>query len=262
MRCAGMCLVVGASLLLVPSAPASELLGDRDVTDATLQVNGRGEASSSYTRSTGAPRRVLVWGAVNACRRARASHRCGSRMTTRAAGGSTGRQCGAPSPNRCQLYDGPSLPNLVAACKAPDGSYWALQHWQRYLRCAASLRSARVTASRSSTSRTGTGPYRSSRFPRTGPTTAVGRGSSGDSPTRASPCTASARPRQPGPSRTRRYVYIDTLNSRFGPGWQRAAGILTHVANGAFCYSFVPQEPPPGYPATTPASRAKVTGIA
>ena len=51
-----------------------------------------------------------------------------------------------------------------------------------------------------------------------------------------------------------RYVYIDTHNSPFGPGWQRAAAILTHLANGAFCHSFVPQEPPPGfrYPVVPP----------
>src|SRR5947199_15102 len=28
---------------------------------------------------------------------------------------------------------GPPLPFFVAACKAPDGSYWALQSWQRNL---------------------------------------------------------------------------------------------------------------------------------
>ena len=32
--------------------------------------------------------------------------------------------------NHCQAYDGPQLAALVAACSAPDGSYWALQAWQ------------------------------------------------------------------------------------------------------------------------------------
>ena len=35
--------------------------------------------------------------------------------------------------NACAPYDGPALPYLVAACKAPDGTYWALQSWQRAL---------------------------------------------------------------------------------------------------------------------------------
>ena len=33
----------------------------------------------------------------------------------------------------CTRYDGPTLHWLVAACKASDGSYWALQNWQRAL---------------------------------------------------------------------------------------------------------------------------------
>ena len=133
MRRAGICLVVAASLLLVPPALASELFGDRDVTDATLQVNGRGEALVSYTRSTGAPRRVLVWGAVNAL--APSQSRPQVRFSYDYSGGwrKYGRQVWRTFPNRCQLYDGPLLPNFVAACKAPDGSYWALQRWQRYV---------------------------------------------------------------------------------------------------------------------------------
>ena len=50
----------------------------------------------------------------------------------------TGRAPGrVPAPLRaggsgvCLPYDGPPLAWLVKACKAPDGSYWALQTWQR-----------------------------------------------------------------------------------------------------------------------------------
>ena len=35
--------------------------------------------------------------------------------------------------DQCRPYDGPPLAYLVVACKAPDGSYWALQSWQRDL---------------------------------------------------------------------------------------------------------------------------------
>ena len=35
--------------------------------------------------------------------------------------------------DECRPYDGPPLAYLVTACKAPDGSYWALQSWQRGL---------------------------------------------------------------------------------------------------------------------------------
>jgi len=56
--------------------------------------------------------------------------------------------------------------------------------------------------------------------------------------------TPSARRRDP----FARFVYFDTLNSAYGPGWEHDTGIVTHLRNGAFCYSFVPQETPPGYP--------------
>ena len=35
--------------------------------------------------------------------------------------------------NACRPYDGPPLVYVVAACKAPDGTYWAVQAWQRRL---------------------------------------------------------------------------------------------------------------------------------
>ncbi len=49
-----------------------------------------------------------------------------------------------------------------------------------------------------------------------------------------------------------RFVYIDTHDSVYGPGWRHDAGKVLHRGNGAFCYSFVPQVPPPGYPDSAP----------
>jgi hypothetical protein len=49
--------------------------------------------------------------------------------------------------------------------------------------------------------------------------------------------------------RNARYVYIDTFNSAYGPGWKRDGAKVTHIGNGGFCYSFAPlAAPPPGYP--------------
>ena len=62
-----------------------------------------------------------------------ACRRCTSSTTTPAAGASTGRLVWPTFRNACAPYDGPALVYLVAACKAPDGSYWALQRWQRGL---------------------------------------------------------------------------------------------------------------------------------
>ncbi|HEX3852410.1 MAG TPA: hypothetical protein VHW01_15680, partial [Polyangiaceae bacterium] len=33
----------------------------------------------------------------------------------------------------CPAYNGPALAWMTTACKAPDGSYWAVQEWQRQL---------------------------------------------------------------------------------------------------------------------------------
>ena len=35
--------------------------------------------------------------------------------------------------NGCRSYDGPALEYVVAACTAPDGSYWVVQKWRRLL---------------------------------------------------------------------------------------------------------------------------------
>ncbi len=43
-------------------------------------------------------------------------------------------------------------------------------------------------------------------------------------------------------------AYVDTFNSIFGAGWKHDAGKVAHSRNGAFCYSFVPQFTPIGYP--------------
>ena len=54
-----------------------------------------------------------------------------------------------------------------------------------------------------------------------------------------------------------RNVYIDTLDSAYGPGWRRESGILTHQNTGTFCHSFVPgQRPFAGYPSQEPRPAA------
>src|SRR5207244_7536144 len=64
------------------------------------------------------------------------------------------------------------------------------------------------------------------------------------------------------PSSTRRadgyarYAYIDAHDSVYGAGWRHDAGKVLHLRNGAFCYSFVPQVPPPGYPDRKPRGPA------
>jgi hypothetical protein len=37
-----------------------------------------------------------------------------------------------------------------------------------------------------------------------------------------------------------RNVYVDTLDSSYGPGWKRENTFLTHVGAGGFCYGLYP----------------------
>ena len=59
-----------------------------------------------------------------------------------------------------------------------------------------------------------------------------------------------------------RFFYVDTLNSVFGPGWRHDAGKVAHSRNGAFCYSFVPQMTPAGYPMRVMRPPGTATGTA
>ncbi len=123
-----------AALVGVPPAGGSEPLQDANVTLLSLKVNGKGEALVSYRRSDGRPRNVLVWGALNA--RAPSETVPQVRFRWDYAGGwgkyRNGRYWRSFA-NRCRPYDGPPLAMLVAACKAPNGTYWTIQAWQRRL---------------------------------------------------------------------------------------------------------------------------------
>ena len=159
-----------------------------------------------------------------------------------------GRQSWKSFRNMCRPYDGPSLVWPVAACKAPDGSYWALQRWQRLLpmRGVAAFRPGQDAFELHISHWTGALPVLE-----VSPNwTYNGRwqGLFGRLTYQSRPVfgyrTPSARKRDPNA----RYFYIDTFNSLYGAGWKHDAGKVAHSGNGAFCFSFVPQVTPPGYP--------------
>jgi hypothetical protein len=127
-------LLLVATLAIVPAATGSELVQDPNVALLSLKVNGKGEALLTYRRADGRLRRVLAWGAINA--RAPSAEIPQLRFRWDYAGGWGKYRKGkywTTFKNRCRLYDGPPLPMLVAACKAPNGSYWTVQAWQRRL---------------------------------------------------------------------------------------------------------------------------------
>ena len=150
----------------------------------------------------------------------------------------------------CKPYDGPALPLLAAACKAPDGSYWSVQAWQRRLPLLGFdpwlPRNSRTSSSTWPTSRAS---CRSSSCMRTGRTAAAGRVCSAATRYLGQPVFGFGSTQKGVPKdKYGRNLYIDTYGSAYGPGWRREAGILTHRGTGTFCHSFVPQRPFPGYP--------------
>jgi hypothetical protein len=43
-----------------------------------------------------------------------------------------------------------------------------------------------------------------------------------------------------------RVLYLDTLDSAYGPGWRRENGFVSRNPDGTFCYGFVPHRTPSG----------------
>jgi hypothetical protein len=245
-------LVLLATAFVVSPAQASQQLGDLDVHFLGLKVNERGEALVSYRRTDGVRRDVLAWGAVDA----RAPDPAQPQVRFRfdySGGWRTRHTSGARFfRDRCRPYDGPALVFLVAACKASDGSYWAIQRWQRLLpvRGVDPFRPGQAAAELHVSHWSGPLPELE-----VSPNWTYGgslQGLFGRLTYRGAPVHGFRTPSARTNDRYARFVYIDTLNSVYGPGWKRDTGIVTHRPTGAFCYSFVAQSPPPGYPSGAP----------
>lgn len=220
--------VVLSSVLLVCAFVAEPALGSaivgRNVTHATLTIDRQGHAHVSY-RSGGRTVTLVASGAINARTPSRSRPQVTFRIRYGIRGGGV-----------CLPYDGPPLPWLVEACKAPDGSYWALQSWQRLKHNYGGASGAwelHLSHWR--------GPiaqiviYQNWAFGRYrhifGRLTYRGRAVYGFSATRrGSPLDGYGR-----------NIYVDTFNSAYGTGWRRENGFLTHRRGhtlGDFCYGF------------------------
>ena len=168
--------------------------------------------------------------------------------------------------NRCRPYDGPPLPMLVAACKAPNGSYWTIQAWQRRLPLLGfdpwlphhtnwELHVAHWSGALPVLEAHPNWTYDGRWQGVFGRYSYLGAPVYGFELHREGRAEGQVRPEP---------VYIDTLNSAYGPGWKRESGILTHKGTGTFCHSFVPQRPFPGYPSqdmrpAAPGERHRIT---
>jgi hypothetical protein len=237
--------------VLAPSASASQLI-DRNATGIRLKVSRDGKAMLSY-RARGRHWDVLAWGAINSRHPSKARKQVQFRLDRAGGWGAFGRKLRFR--NACRPYDGPPLVHVVRACKAPDGSYWAVQKWRRTLPNLGFTpwrRDQRVWALHLSHWK---GPMAvlegytdwswNGRFHHVfGRLTYLGRPVHGWRTTKYG-----ARLDKYG-----RAVYLDTFGSRHGPGWRRENSFVTHRPTGVFCYTFRARNPleggyahPPGY---------------
>jgi len=236
------CAVVGA-LGLVGSAGASQLIA-RNASHIKLGVNAKGTALVTYS-VRGKVTHLLAWGAVNA--RTRPASRRIRQVELKldySGGWKHHRLVWKHFKNRCRPYDGPELPWLVSACKAPNGSYWALQSWQTALPNLgmAPWLSPQKTWWLHLSHWTGplaqlevyTDWIYGHRFQEIfGQYTYNGVGIRGFGTTRFGAPTDGYG----------RLLFLDTYNSSYGPGWLRENSFVSHGPPGMFCYGFYRRNP-------------------
>lgn len=270
-RAAGTFFFVRKALLLLPlaalalalagTASAAQLI-DRDATGVTLRTNTKGEALFTY-HSGGKLKHVLVWGAINAAQPAAGQHQVKFSVDYAGGWGKYHKLYWKTFKGTCTKYDGPALPNLVAACKAWDGSYWAAQSWPQPLPDLGFT--PWLPAQKQSW-------LEVSHWSGALPTLEVhmtwvyqdyqqlfGRYMYNGSPIYGFGTTRVGAPTD----NFGRLLYLDTYGSVYGPGWRRENSFVTHDPTGVFCYGFYSFDPTKGgyqHPPGQTAKRGPGTG--
>jgi hypothetical protein len=232
------CLAALAFVLGAPAtARASELI-DRNASGIKLEVNASGEALLTY-RAAGKLKHVLAWGAVNAIAPTQARAQLAFRLDYAGGWGKYRRDYWRGFKNACGAYDGPKLAWFVTACKAPDGSYWAIQSWQRML----------PNYGLAPTPAQAVWELRLSHWRGELPEFVIKLNWAyrkfdhlyGSFAYAGNPVFGFRSTPQGNPLDTfGRNVYLDTFNSAYGRGWKRENSFLTHKRTGAFCYGLFP----------------------
>lgn len=226
------------AVLAVSASPAwASALIARDATNVRLEVNRAGTALLSY-RSKGRDHHVLAAGAVNAAPSKPGRRQVAFRLDYAGGWGMFHRPVWKTFTNACTPVR-PALAWRIAACRAPDGSFWAVQSWQRTLpvygvaaapgRDAWELRLSHWMGPLPRLDVRFGWTYR--RFHQL-----YGRLTYRDLPVYGFNWTPAGQPLDD----YGRNIYVDTLNSAYGPGWRRENGFLTHDPTGGFCYGFYP----------------------
>jgi hypothetical protein len=242
------CVLVCALGLAGPAA-ASKIIAS-NASRIQLAVDNRGRALITY-RDSGRLRHLVAWGAIDA--RVPPATPDGPQQDRFSLDYSGGwgkfhRPVWKTFNNACRPYDGPALAWFVGACKAPDGSYWAMQSWQTRLpdlgfapwlstqsqwwlhlsHWSGPLAKLEVYEDWLS------GDHFQEIF---GRYTYLGAGVRGfGTSSRGAPSDGYGR-----------LIYIDTHNSAYGADWQRETSIVSHGTTGVFCHGFVAADPYSGH---------------
>jgi hypothetical protein len=228
------------------TASASQLI-DRNAAGVRLAVNARGEALVTY-RAEGRLQHVLAWGAVDALHPTSGRAQVRFRKDYSGGWGKHRTNYWQSFDDACRRYDGPALAFLLTACRAPDGSYWALQSWQTPLpdlgmtpwlpvQRAWELHLSHWRGALAKLEAWSDWVYGGRYHELFGRVTYQGQPVYGFATTRMGAPTDGYG----------RLVYLDTYNSRYGSGWRRENSFVAHKPTGIWCYGFFQFDPTRGY---------------
>jgi hypothetical protein len=234
--------VVAATVCVVaPSAYASDRLAvNADHVHLAVSADGR-TAVVTYLQG-GKLRHALVWGAVNALPPSQTAPQVRFQIDWTGGWASHGRATWWRTVgNHCLAYDGPPLAALVAACRAPDGSYWALQSWQPRLPHRGYPPYAPGQTDRELDVSHWTGDLAQLEVHADWAFGGQAHNLFGRLLYDGVPVHGFHTTHRGGPAdRYGRSLYIDTFDSTYGPGWKRETSIVFRNPTGVFCYSFWP----------------------
>jgi len=240
-------LLAATAAILAAPAPASNRIGVA-AQDVSLKVLADSNTAVLVYQSKGRTRVVSACCAVNARFPSPSSPQFELKVNYNA----------VAKPGFCGQYDGPALMWVVAACKAPDGSYWVAQNWQRALpnqgraptpaQAEPELRLSHFKGPLAAFTIKQDWAYRGQWDHFYGSLTYLGK-----------PMHGFKTDRFGAPlDKYGALIYVDTFNSKYGAGWRRDNSWVTHKPTGVFCTVMTPRG---GRPAGTgQAYRATVVG--
>jgi hypothetical protein len=229
-------IAAAVAAVAVPGTTSASEIIDRNASNISLKVASNGQALVSYN-ARGKRWNVLAWRAVNAIHPTQSRPQVKFRLDYSGGYGTYKRDVWKTFKNVCRPYDGPELEWFVTGCRAPDGSYWALQAWQRMLpnyglvatpaQAVWELRLSHWSGPLPELTVNLNWAYRKYHHI-FGSFTYLGK------PVYGFKSTSTGVPLDT----FGRNLYLDTFDSAYGKGWKRENSFLMHRNTGKFCYGF------------------------